>query len=256
MLSRPTGLGASTLLIAQNVELCRPSRKLPLSYRIDSYKFQRLFPQTMNRISRLFGQRKPTLTLYHNAHLKLLHHLLSRLKNKLAFRLDIVANQVPDYNVYKFLHEQCNVHPQNAKCFEHVFPALLHLDHTFDEYAARGDKRRQFVPDLELMEVHEYKARVDCHKPAEVKPFVVDWINKLVAADDKSLDTILANHRSCGMQTSPMVHVAGHEPDIVVPATVTPAESGHVSCGRGRASTTAAMAYLVHPHVAEFADLF
>lgn len=144
-----------------------------------------------------------------------------------------------------------NVHPQNARGFERIFPALLLSNHTFcDTEAKYTDKQKRFVPDMDLVSENHYLDKLEHTTVAQMAPFVVDWQNQLVAVDDDGLDRIMANYYSCGMQGSSVVH--DHSgPDIVEDVKEPP-----ISRRFTTRTKAAAMAYAVHPHVAEFADLF
>lgn len=124
-------------------------------------------------------------------------------------------------------------------------------------------KQKQFVPDLDLLSENKYLDQVAAHSGKELTPFVVDWSNQLVAVDDEGLDRIMHNYYSCGMQKSSMTHentgldvidtvVLGSNsaPLMEKPPTTTK------RTGFSRRTQAAAMMYTVHPHVAEFADLF
>lgn len=228
---------------------------------------QRPFQQRMLSVSRLFTLRaKPTVTFFHNSNSKLSNHILSRLtRHDTRYLLDIRKNKLPLYRTYHFIHEQCmNVHPQNARSFERIFPALLASpSHLFCDVAVKKElKQKQFVPDLDLLSEDHYLDLVAAHSAKELTPFVVDWNNQLVAIDDEGLDRIMHNYYSCGMQKSSMIHDnAGHDViDTAAPGGSAPSmeslPSSFKGSGVSRRTQAAAMMYAVHPHVAEFADLF
>lgn len=149
-----------------------------------------------------------------------------------------------------------NMHPQNTTSFEKIFPALLASPgHLFcDVTVKRESKQKQFVPDLDLVSENQYLDLLAEHSARELTPFVVDWNNQLVATDDEGLDRIMHNYYSCGMQKSSMIH-DDTGLDIISKsagaAPVTTTKSSGFSHEQA-----AAMMYAVHPHVAEFADLF
>lgn len=206
-----------------------------------------------------------TLTLFHNSNSRLSSHLLDRLVNhESRYLLDVRTDKLPLYETYRFIHEECmNVHPQNARGFERVFPALLASpDHLFCNREVKNKaKQKQFVPDLELVEENTYLDKVAAHEALELSPFVVDWANKLVAVDDDGLDRIMNHYLSCGMQKSPKVHLPSESDVILTPrspgsgillAFTAPAFARTSAIKEQSASVMCA----VHPHVAEFADLF
>lgn len=91
-------------------------------------------------------------------------------------------------------------------------------------------------------------------------PFVVDWTNKLVAVDDEGLDKIMANYSSCGLQSSSHVYkpeeaeLISEQKQWQSPSLLNP----KLQAGPGAVpqAHAAAVIYAVHPHAAEFADLF
>ncbi|OBA21172.1 hypothetical protein METBIDRAFT_40791 [Metschnikowia bicuspidata var. bicuspidata NRRL YB-4993] len=229
----------------------------------------------MLRFARLItGSASPTITLFHNTNSKLSHHLLERLTiHKSRFLLDVRQNRLPLYETYSFIHQECmNVHPQNNRSFERIFPALLASpSHLFCNVEVKTkSKLKQFVPDLELVNESSYLDNIALHNATELSPFVVDWANKLVAVDDEGLDTIMQNYYSCGMQKSSKVHLpegsdsihqgpdSGNSPIFNSPKISLQETCGpqyNQSAAAAAAAATAARC-VVHPHIAEFADLY
>lgn len=232
-----------------------------------------LFFRAMLRFARLItGSASPTLTFFHNTNSKLSHHLLERLGNHGSrYILDIRSNKLPLYETYSFIHEECmNVHPQNNRSFERIFPALLASpSHLFCNVEVKTkSKLKQFVPDLELVDKTSYLDKIALHSATELSPFVVDWANKLVAVDDQGLDTIMQNYYSCGMQKSSKAHFPEESESIYQgpgsgtgPSFTSPSSSFKSTCGTQYTHSTAAKTgaitrCAIHPHVAEFADLY
>ena len=213
----------------------------------------------MLSFSRLItGRASATLTFFHNSNSKLSNHLLSRLiKHDSRYILDVRTNKLPLYRTYSYIHEECmNVHPQNARSFEKIFPALLASPgHLFCDVAVKNElKKKQFVPDLDLVSENQYLDLLAEHSAKELTPVVVDWSNQLVAVDDEGLDRIMHNYYSCGMQKSSMIH---EKSDLDVISTKSaPVVTTNKSSGFTHHHQAAAMMCAVHPHVAEFADLF
>lgn len=189
--------------------------------------------------SRLTTASAPTVTIFHKPSSTLSNHLLSRLASNSRYSLDVRTNRLPLYLTYRFVHEECiNIHPQNAKAFEAIFPNLLATNHLFcDHHVKNNSKRKQFVADLVLESESGYLDKIANHTVDDLTPFIVDWENWLIATDDEGLDRIMQNYFSCGTQKSRMEHidVAGQ------PETRKQARSDAIA---------------VHPHIAEFADLF
>lgn len=139
-----------------------------------------------------------------------------------------------------------NIHPQNAASFEAIFPSLLSTDSLFCHMQVKNNsKKRQFVPDLELLSEDEYKDKLSAHDASELAPFVVDWANQLVAVDDEGLDRIMHHYYTSGMEKGSPGGPICEEKLANMQKT-----------GYSAPAQAAAMLCAVHPHVAEFADLF
>lgn len=204
---------------------------------------------------------QPTITFFHNTKLPHSHHLLKRLMERpTQYRLDVRTDQLPLYLTYHFIHEKCiNVHPQNARGFERIFPSLLALlNHTFcDREVIRNSKTKQFVPDIDLVLEETYLDKVAHYSAQKVPPFAVDWVNQLIAVDDESLNRVFANFN--------LTHIVKHGAEKLKGSAVLALEKEKVAeitfnCAPPSTFSTralaAAMACAVHPHIAEFADLF
>lgn len=211
--------------------------------------------------SRSVSGSQPTITLFHNTKLPHSHHLLKRLQERpTQYRLDVRTDQLPLYLTYHFIHEKCiNVHPQNARGFERIFPSLLALlNHTFcDREVIRNSKTKQFVPDIDLVLEQMYLDKVANHNAQKVPPFAVDWVNQLIAVDDESLNRVFANYN--------LTHIVKHGAEKLKGSAVLALEKDplpeiNFNCVATDTFTSralaAAMACAVHPHIAEFADLF
>ncbi|KAM3123067.1 hypothetical protein CJJ07_004688 [Candidozyma auris] len=225
--------------------------------------------------SRSVVASKPTVTMFHNPNVPMSHQILQKLKERApkTFNLDVRENQLPHYSTYHFIHEKCiNVHPQNARGFERIFPALLDSsNHTFcDVEVRKNSKQKQFVPDIDLVSENTYLDKVAHQSASNMAPFAVDWFNQLVATDEEGLNRLLANYNSTHIvrdmkepkgktevAKEDAVKVCAREP----PSNLQP--SVQHGCAPSVASepftsraSAAAMACVVHPHIAEFADLF
>ncbi|PVH18765.1 hypothetical protein CXQ85_001053 [Candidozyma haemuli] len=218
--------------------------------------------------SRSVANSQPTITLFHNTKSAHSHHLLKRLSDRPPhnYRLDVRTDQLPSYSTYHFIHEKCiNVHPQNARGFERIFPALLaSSNHTFCDMEVRKNmKTKQFVPDIDLVSEETYLGKVAHSDAQTVPPFAVDWVNQLIAVDDESLNRVFANYN--------LTHIVPHGAEKLKGAAVSALDKDHfepnndihhglATCVSPNSFTSrasaAAMACAVHPHIAEFADLF
>lgn len=212
------------------------------------------------------------ITIYHDTNSLLSQHLLGRLhryslmpsttgrfdhgENKsksakamwtnavAASKFAVEVGLQPTFGEYKFIHEQCmGMHPGNSEAFESAFPSLFRLRNlTLCNRTAKTDKlQRTYVPDLEVLLEREYGQLAD-QEVFFQGPLVVDWANYLLASDDKGLDRIMSNYLACGTQDYGQAFVHTHLGDKGL--TTVPSASNWKK------------ANAVHPHVAEFADLF
>lgn len=178
---------------------------------------------------------KPTITFYHNSRLPLSNHFLHKLgqftniesrainhvsSNNSRFDLSLESGQL-SFNDFKFIINEClDIHPNNKS----ILRDLLHNDAKFCilEYQKIATPSSQF-------------------------PIIIDYENKLIANDEKSFDRILANYLSCGIQ-----HLTNGNVRSTLESNykTKPVGEGNVRDGKVISGD------LVHPHVAEFADLF
>lgn len=184
----------------------------------------------------------PKLTMYHNPRLPLSNHLLKKLnyyENLNKFVIEVKPNQLPSYSSYKFMHSSLNTHPSNCNSFEAIFPQLFHHDSTFNDLTAKRDQKlKLFVNDYELVNEDRYNHMV---KQTNVgNPVIIDWSHDLIAINDESLDRILAHYLTCGIQNSKSVHDEG----FLRSAN----DDGFLRNKYGH--------HIIHPHIAEYADLF
>ncbi|KAK7677097.1 hypothetical protein QCA50_019910 [Cerrena zonata] len=164
---------------------------------------------------------KPTVTFYHNTNSTLSHHLAKKLnyyQNK--FHVEYKINQVPSFDDYRFLHLQClQMHPNNGTIFQKIYGAL-HAN----------------LHELEMLEEGDYASKVEGVEFAT--PLIIDYSNSLLAMNDEDLDRIMANYTTCGIQNLKDVHDDSkpnyYDHDL----------------------TNKYGQRVVHPHIAEYADLF
>lgn len=197
---------------------------------------------------------QPMVTFFHKPNSKLSNHLLERLSSNSRYTLDVRSNKLPLYRTYRFVHEECiNIHPQNTKAFEAVFPSLLASNHLFCDHEVKNNaKNKQFIADLDLESEADYLEKISTHTVADLRPFAIDWENRLLAYNDEGLDRIMQNYYQCGTQKSKMEHLhVGCDFAEVDAAQFPPEKPNNVNHAH-----SAAMLYMVHPHMAEFADLF
>lgn len=194
----------------------------------------------------------PTLTVYHNTLSTTSTHLVNKLcayaalpstaqryaeTPRLAggvpkFVVQVKENQLPSFEDYEFVHEKClGIHPGNMATFRRLFPRLA------------GSLR--YAGDLQMMSATEYDAVLLANRSRFFKPpLVIDHTNCLVAHDDQGLDRIMANYLSCGTQDSHK-NIAGEDDSKFQ-------HMPHVSANASQEMRT----HHIHPHIAEFADLY
>lgn len=187
------------------------------------------------------------------------------------FTVELKFDQTPSYQDYFFIHEHCiGMHPGNGASFERKFPQLFELQNVTlcNENATRVKKQRNFIDDLAVLLHHEY-ASLAAEEKFFKAPLIIDWSNNLIADDDKGLDRIMANYLSCGIQDSHKNVLL--EDNYVSPVASAPKQavrsnndndhSGHqasfvLNTSGSRKKSTYNRNDIIHPHVAEFADLF
>lgn len=166
-------------------------------------------------------------------------HLLAVPANR--FVVDLQDSKIPTYHQYCLIHDSLAMHPENALAFEKVFPIIVdQKTHTLCKKTAMITKKQQkFVGDLELFSELEYKMIEDAFNKQGQRsllegvfnaPLIVDWENSLLATTDQGLHRIMTNYLSGNIQ----------ELQTLSSASPNPTPSHHH----------------IHPHVAEFADLF
>lgn len=202
------------------------------------------------------------VTIFHNPSSATSNHLLSKL-NKFSqlpctsnrylgptarattrelgkFSVDLHEDKMPTYEEYLEIHDLLSVHPDNAIAFEKIFPLMYdHQSSTICKKSAFTTKKKQkYLGDLQVFNQQDYKT-VEAAFAAEKldlmfnAPLIIDWENSLLAVDDAGLDRIMANYLSCGTQDSHKSNLDNYRP-----------------------ITKSYKQEQVHPHVAEFADLF
>lgn len=186
-------------------------------------------PASKAPLATMLSVTRPKITIYHNTASPISHHLLRKLNAYNKFVIDCKTDVPVSYSDYHYMLSLClNVHPSNAVAFETIFPSLVKSNHSFDAKSAKvNNKHRAFVTD------HDVVAEQDFHSRRAPVPVVIDWSNHLIAINDDGLDRIMANYLTCGIQSSKDVY----DPFI-----------NHPTNKYGQ--------HVIHPHVAEFADLF
>lgn len=162
------------------------------------------------------------------------------------FEIDLRIDNAPLYEEYLFLRTQCmEIHPDNIGAFKKVFPDMMRLQmgsgsSVLTEQPKQG---KTFLQDFEVLPRQEYERSLEQRKEFFRPPLVVDWSNRLMSLDDANLDRVLSNYMSCGIQ----------QVDKGQPFT---AGDNYQSQQLRSTGGSAAGIDTVHPHVAEFADLF
>lgn len=186
------------------------------------------------------------------------------------FNLELKHDETPSYLDYYFIHEHCtDIHPDNCISFEKMFPFLFELQNITlcNQTATRDKKQKRFKNDLLVLHQDEYET-LSMEENFFKAPLIIDWANNLIAGDDKGLDRIMANYLACGIQDSHKNVLPEHCYGLVnepVTKISTPRDNGddnhnnHQGATQGsprRTSSRYNPNNIIHPHVAEFADLF
>lgn len=205
------------------------------------------------------------VTVFHNHNSLKSHQMLSKL-NRLAelpctydrytgteplpssnevgkFAVHLKENCLPSYQEYLAMHDFLDIHPENGLAFEKIYPIFFQNETLCKKSASLTNKKQKYLADLLVFTAEEYenitkefKRELKSDSPSVFNaPLIVDWENSLIAVDEKGLDRIMANYLSCGTQQTQ--------------------DFNHRSFAQ-RGTTNANSHTHVHPHVAEFADLF
>lgn len=161
------------------------------------------------------------VAIYHNATLPISNHLLNKMSQLQGtkFAMDVKTNEPLSFHDYKFIINEClDMHPKNKSI-------LRDLLKTNDPHLGEFGKL--------------------ANGPIEQYPIIIDYNNKLLANDETSFDRIMQNYLLCGIQHATNGNIRSTLPGNYVTTATHPLGTKHT-----------ANANLVHPHVAEFADLF
>ena len=200
------------------------------------------------------------ITIYHNPSCNQAAQLLQKLNNYAAlpctankysgntigalllskFNIDVKSSQHLSFEDYQFIVDEClDIHPDNK-----IIASKLFKEGQVDKY-------------LHLSAQDFVKLCKDAMSKSTV---IIDYSNRLIANDEATFDRIMANYLSCGIQHSSNGNIRNisHTHHIVAPKTEQPLQ--HASAAAAAAAATASEFYkytnMVHPNVAEFADLF
>ncbi|KAG7194963.1 uncharacterized protein KQ657_004074 [Scheffersomyces spartinae] len=144
------------------------------------------------------------------------------------FGLNVVTNSRLSYEDYRYIFDECiNVHPGNKLILAKILPHGP-CSRSYDLEPALD---RQFFDEQNVIR----------------GPLVIDYHNSLIANDDESLDRIMQHYLSCGMQRLPTAQAA--------PASLGDHQWAAALQESLRDLKTSG-SKPVHPHVAEYADLF
>lgn len=165
------------------------------------------------------GATKSSITVYHNTNSLLSHNLLSRLSS------------------YSLL--PCTKHKQD----DLSIPSLttkFDIDVKFNQSLSMNDSK--FIND-QCIDIHPNNNSIlnQLKDKNQHFPLIIDYNNKLVANDEESFNRIMMNYLSCGIQHADKAEL--------------PYRLQYNSNNKNKVDEIP-QPDLVHPHVAEFADLF
>lgn len=215
------------------------------------------------------------ITIYHNPTSRLSTQLLNKLNNYASlpctadkfggsatlttkFNINVKEEQL-SFDDYQFIVDEClDMHPDNRR-----IASLLFKNGEFTKYC-----------NLSLQDFNKI-----CKINLTKSSLVIDYANKLVANDEATFDRIMANYLSCGIQQSSNGNIRNISEDHIIikrTETIKPevkeikvetASTDYVAVAAAATAAASAAATastnefykyssLVHPNVAEFADLF
>ncbi|CAN3372399.1 hypothetical protein DIURU_002461 [Diutina rugosa] len=126
-------------------------------------------------LARIFKNTKsnaaPKIRVYHNCS-PLSRQLYSKLHNHCneKYQIDLQKKQTISEDDFKFLMDVVDVHPDNKNIIYNLFEKHPSQDLTIEDFKSIQ------------------------------APLIIDYKNKLVAADCVSFDRVLSNYATCGMQ--------------------------------------------------------
>ncbi|KAK6460873.1 hypothetical protein DFJ63DRAFT_314675 [Scheffersomyces coipomensis] len=202
--------------------------------------------------------QKPLITIYHNSNSLLSSNLFSKLNhysdlpNK--FSIDLKLNQSLSNQDYDFIKDECvDIHPDNRS----ILMQIMNIKH---------DQKQNMVQNFhQLPESPNFN-----NNNNKNISLIIDYKNKLIANDEASFDRIMVNYLSCGIQnfqrTKPVSNYSSfmnnngnnNKNDKNQNNSYMTAQSNNSTTSSTTSSSTLPSIHqnLVHPHIAEFADLF
>lgn len=161
----------------------------------------------------------------------------SILNNLIGYNLKLTFKEKPDYHDYtRIFQEFLNIHPDNSKILLSSYPELT-LNNT-----------KFFLKDLKILGSREFEA-------LNFKgPLITDFDNNLLGNDNRSIDRILHNYEHNSSLSNKFEHIK-FQP--VIESNFKGKLSEFNSYLNSQKLKTNNNGFnLIHPHAAEFADLF
>jgi len=214
-----------------------------------------------------------SITIYHNTNSLLSNSLLAKLNNyselpctlhkykdsksnqvtynttitsnRAKFNVDLKLNQQLSQQDFDFMVGECvDIHPDNRSI---LIQLLL------------NDSSKQKSKLLKNFDLHDQQVNFDAVKHNTKKfPIIIDYTNKLIANDETSFDRIISNYISCGiqnfLQSKPVrfvEEVNSNNSGNYLTFKQQPQQQSQTQQQQNPLNHN-----LIHPHIAEFADLF
>ncbi|KAL6450534.1 hypothetical protein SBY92_004741 [Candida maltosa Xu316] len=162
------------------------------------------------------------IKIYHNSNSLHSQYLFNKVNNfNSILNLNVETNSKLSKDDYDFIINEClSIHPDNKSIMLQLFNSNLNFD------------KLKLLKSFDLHDsIYDYNNL--SKNTNENSPLIIDYNHNLIANDEKSIDRILVHYLTCGIQST---------------TNTTPP---HFIADKKKTQFD-----LVHPHVAEFADLF
>ena len=182
------------------------------------------------------------IKIYHNTNSLYSLNLLTKLTNfNNILDVTVCNNEQLSQQDYNFIIDEClSMHPDNKSI-------MLQLFHPSIQQVCKSQLIRDFsLHDL----IYDYNnlSNVNSNNTnGNQLPLIIDFNSKLIANDDATIDRILVNYLTCGIQSTT---------NTKPPSNTNTNTNTNITTNTTNYTSSLKNHDLVHPHVAEFADLF
>lgn len=222
----------------------RPSTSIAIYHNTNSLLSNSLLSKLSN-----YSELPCTLHKYKDAKSDKILYNTTLTANKHKFNIDLKLNQTLSKKDFKFIIDECvDIHPDNRS----ILIQLLMNDASSNAAVNKSKLIKNF-------NIHDEKVvSYDTVKNNTIKfPIIIDYNNKLIANDETSFDRIMSNYSACGIQN----FLQSKPVKNLVDEINSNGSGNHLLFKQAQAQSQQQLLpimnqNLIHPHIAEFADLF